>query len=128
MTDGRRVPAVARGDEQRVNVRARGQELAHVAIHGAILVAVLVVHEPLDGLALGLLGIADGDELHVLLRQHPVQDARAPTADAHAAEHDALAGRDGAVEAQRGSGDDARCSHGTAGQRGALQEVPPGYG
>ena len=88
----------------------------------------LLSTDPLDGLALGLLGIADRDELHVLLRQHPVQDAGAPAADAHAAEHDALAGRDGAVQAQRGGGDEAGRGNRAAGKHGALEKLPAGEG
>ena len=34
------MPAVPRGDEQSVDIRAHGQELADIAIHLAVLVAV----------------------------------------------------------------------------------------
>ena len=105
-----------------VNVGAGGQELAHVAVGGAVLVAVLGIDDSFDILARRFLGVADGDELHVGFRQHPVQIARAAAADAHAAHYDAFAGWHRAVAAQRRRGDQAGQGDGAAGQRGALQE------
>ena len=60
----------------------------------------------LDRFAAGLLHVADGDELHVLLLQEAAQVVRASIADADAAQHDSLAGGDGAVEPQGRAGND----------------------
>ncbi len=54
--------------------------------------------------------------------------AGAAAADADAAEHDAFAGRDGAVEAQRGGGDEAGRGDRAAGKHGALKKLPAGEG
>ena len=48
----------------------------------------------------------------------------AAAADAHAAQHDPFAGRHGAVEAQRGTGDEARRGHSAASDSRALQKTP----
>ena len=65
---GRGVPAVAGGDQHGVDVRP-GQQLADVAVHRAVLVAVLGVDHRLDRLAAAGLHVADGHELHVRLGQ-----------------------------------------------------------
>ena len=58
-----------------VNVRTR-QQLAHVDVGLAVLVAVVCVDDFLHGFAARLPHVADGDELHFLLRQYPAaQDA-----------------------------------------------------
>ena len=79
-----RVPAVARRDVDGVDVLAR-KHFAHVDVHLAVLVAVVRVGPVLDALAAFLPHVADRDELHVLLRQHPAAEhaaAAPPEADA----------------------------------------------
>ena len=120
-----RVPAVAGGDQDRVDVRAGGEELAHLGIHLAVGVAVVLVDHLLDGLAAHLPGVADRDELDVLLAEHPVQVELAAGPDADAAEHDALAGRDRAAAAQCGGGDDRRHAAGRAGRGRRLEILSP---
>jgi len=80
---GERMPPIARGNEQGVNVGTRGEELAHVRVHLAIAVAVLLVDQFLDMLAPHLPHVADGHELDVLLRQHPAQIELTPSTDSY---------------------------------------------
>jgi hypothetical protein len=119
------VEPVAGGAQDRVNVRARGEELDRVGVHLAVVVAVAVVHHPLDGLAPLAVRVARGHEDHVRLAQHPVEHAGAAVADADAAEHDFLAGRHRAVAAEHGGGDEQGQRGGRAGRDHALQELAP---
>jgi len=118
---GQRVPAVAGGAQDGVDVRALGKELAEIGVERAVGVAVLGVHHLLDRLAPTFLGIAHRDELHVFLREHPLEHPGAAAANANPAEHNALAGRHRAVSSQRGGGDD----QGGGCQRRAAEELPP---
>ena len=61
------VPVRAGRDQHRVDIGA-GQELAQVAIRRAVLIAVLGIDQPLDGLAASRLDVAHRHELHVRLR------------------------------------------------------------
>ena len=95
-----RVPAVARRDVDGVDVLAR-EHFAHVDVHLAVLVAVVRVGPFLDALAAFLPHVADRDELHVLLRQHPAAEhAAAAPSESDAGHHDAVGRRHLAVEAQ----------------------------
>ena len=96
----RRVPVIARGDQHGVDV-GPGQQLEHVAVGGAIVVAVLGVGHGLDRLPPAGPDVADGHELHVRLGDHALQVVPAAGADADGAQHDPLAGRHDAVAAQR---------------------------
>ena len=58
------MPAVARGDQDRVDIGA-GQQLAIVAEEDAIVVAVVRIDQLLAGLATAGLDVADGDALDV---------------------------------------------------------------
>src|ERR1017187_9490469 len=90
------VPVRARGDEDGFNVAA-GQQIAQVAVHGAILVAVFSVVLLFDGLpARGLHG-PNGDEPQVRFLQETAQVVSAPVADADCAQDNAFAGGDTAV-------------------------------
>ncbi|MFZ2145700.1 MAG: hypothetical protein WAV28_00655, partial [Sedimentisphaerales bacterium] len=88
---GQGMPAVAGSDQERVYIRALGQEFRRVVVYDAILVAVPGVHDLLDGLGTFGLWVAHCDKLYVLLRHHPLQVVRAAVADADTSQHDALA-------------------------------------
>ena len=103
-----RVPAVARCDVDGVDVLTR-EHLAHVDVRLAVLVAVVRVGPGLDAVAAFLPHVADRDELHVLLRQHPAAEhAAAAPSESDTSHHDSIGRSHLAVEAQRGS----RCQHG----------------
>jgi len=121
------VPAVARGDEQGVDIVACGQKFAQVDVLGAVLAAVARIHQALNVFAARFPDVADRHEVHILLAEHPVQDACAAAADADGAHHDALAGGDSTVLAQRCGRDDGRGGEGTADESGAAQELPPAH-
>ena len=95
-----RVPAVARRGVDHVNVGTR-QQLAHVDVGLAVVVAVVGVDDLLHGFTARLPHVADGDELHVFSRQHPAaQDALSASAQADAGHGDAVGRRDGAVTSE----------------------------
>ena len=119
-----RVPAIAGGDQDRVDVRPGREELAHLRIHLAVGVAVMLVDDLLDGLAAYLARVADRDELHVLLPEHPVQVELAAAAEADAPEHDALARCDRAASPERGCRDNRRHEAGRAGRSHRLETMP----
>ena len=77
------MPVVNRGDEHGVNVRSR-EHFAEVAIHRAIVVAVLLVSFFLHGKTAFGLHIANGDELHTRFVDETFEDVRAAIADAAA--------------------------------------------
>ncbi len=110
--DGRqRVPAVAGGDQDGVEVRALGQELANVAVHGAVLFPYFVSTKFLTALAPAAVGVADRQELHVRFVEHLAQHGLAPAAQSDAAQQDALAGCRLAVLAQGPRRDQMRRGH-----------------
>ena len=98
---GRGVPAVAGGNQHGIDVGPFGQQLAHVPVRRAILVAVFAVHGVLGAFAVAFPHIADGHKLHVGLAEHPAQIAGAAAADADGPHHDPLARRHRAVAPQR---------------------------
>ena len=89
---GRGVPVRAGGDQHGVDVVA-GQQLAEVAVGGAVRVAVLRVDHLLDRLAALGLHVADGHEPDVGLLQEAAQVVAAAVADADAADDDLFARR-----------------------------------
>ncbi len=68
-----RVPAIAGGDQDRVDVGSGREEFAHFRIHLAVGAAVVLVDDLLDCLATNLASVADRHELNVLLAEHPLQ-------------------------------------------------------
>ena len=99
------VPAVACGGVDDVDVGA-GEKLAHVDVRLAVLVAVVLVHDILHRVAAHLPHVADGDELHVLLGQHPAaHHSLAASAQSDASHDDAVGRRHCAVAPQ------CRCWH-----------------
>ena len=60
-----RVPTVAGGGQHGIHIRPLGEELADVTVEGAVLVAVLAVHDVLGRFAPILADIADGNHLHI---------------------------------------------------------------
>ena len=102
------MPAVARCGENCIDIRPR-EELLHVDVLRAVGVAVVLVHDALDRVAALLAHVADGHELDVLLRQHPVaQVAGTAAAEADGAHHDAVGRRHFAVQPERGGGHEPR--------------------
>jgi hypothetical protein len=120
------VPAVAGGDQHRVEVGPLGQELPDLGEHRAVLVAVLFIDVFLDRLALDLLEVADGEHADVLLAHDPTQVVHAAPADADRAELDLLAGWHRAVASEHARRDDRR--EGQQGSRlaGGLQKLSAG--
>ena len=110
------VPVGPGGDEDGLDIAA-GQQLAQVAVRGAVVVAVFGISPPLDRRAARFLDIAHGHELHVGFLEETAQVVGAPVADADAAQDDAFAGGDAAVPAQNGS-----AHHLGRGQQGAGLE------
>ena len=118
------MPVRARGDEDGFNVAA-GQQIAQVAVHGAILVAVFSVGLLFDGLPARGLHVANGDEPQVRFLQETAQVVSAPVADADCAQDNAFAGGDTAVPAQDGPANQLRRRQQDAHLDGSLQELPP---
>ena len=116
------MPVRPGGDQHRVDVAA-GEQLAQVAVHGAIGVVVAVVGAFLDGLAARFFDVANGDELHVLLRQEAIQVVAAPVADADAAHDDAFAWGNAAILPQDTAGDDLRQREQGAELGGGLEKT-----
>ena len=118
------MPAVARGDQHGVDVRPLFKKLAHVRIHRAVLVIVKLIHEIFHGKPLLLLNIADRQDLHVIVADHPLKVVKTPAVDADARGSDALRRRHRPIPAQ------GRCGHDHRGRHGrcrALQELPAIY-
>ena len=84
------VPVGTGGDQHCVDVVA-GEQIAEVAIHVAIGVAVVFIGDFFDGLASFFFDVADGDELNIGLWQEATQVVGAPIADADAAHDDSFA-------------------------------------
>ena len=111
---GRGVPAVAGGDEHRVNVLSR-EQIAKVRESDAIRVAVVCVHLLLAdppasaraSLTAAKLDFREGEKIR--------QGVAGAVADADAAKDDAVARRDGAVEAEDRAGHDERGGGGAQG-------------
>src|SRR5262249_55801328 len=121
---GHRMPAISGGDEQSIDVLARGQELAEIAIHGAVLVGVMLIDKMLDELSALLLDIANGDELDILFLEHPAEVKLAARSDADTAQHDARVSGCAAVQTERlGPDKKRRCDHRASGCRCALEEL-----
>ncbi len=94
---GRRVPAVAGGDQDGVDI-GPGQQLAEIAIENAIVVLVVAVDQLLSRLAAAGLNVGDGHNLHVALGEHALEVISASGADADHPQRDPLArGRDTAT-------------------------------
>ena len=102
------VPPVPRGGVDRVDVRTR-QQLAHVDVRLAVMVSVVVVDDFLHVVTARFPHVADGDKLHVLLRQHPAaHHAAAATTQADAGHGYAVGRRHRAVAPERGGGHEPR--------------------
>ena len=82
---GRRMPVGPGGDQHGIDIVAV-EQFAKVAIHVAVLIAVLLVGHLLDRDAARFLHVADGHELDVLLFQEAAQVVGAAVADADAAD------------------------------------------
>jgi hypothetical protein len=95
----RRVPAVAGGDEDRVDVFSR-QQLVQVGVHGAVFVAVLRVRHAFHELAALFPNVTDRDELHIVVGEHVAEDVLPSRPDTDRAEDDPFARRDRAVFAE----------------------------
>ncbi len=98
---------------------------ARLGIHLAVVVAVVLVDDLLDGLATVLAEVADGDELDVLVAEDPVQVMAAAAVDADAAADDALAGGHRAVAPQGGGGHNRGHHQRGAGRGRRLETLAP---
>jgi len=116
---GHRMPAIARGDEDGVDVGAP-ENLGHLAGLGAVLVLVVAVDHHANDFAPGFLNIGIHHELHVGLAEKRLQVLATARANSNAAEHDAVARSDGAVLSEHGGGNDGGHAQG---QGRGFQEV-----
>ena len=121
---GQDVPVIGCRDEESVDVFP-GDNLAEVAISGAIVVLIALVDRRASLFELVLFHIAHSHNLGVRLVQKVAHVPPPLRPDANAADDDAVAGRHLALFAQRGSGDDRRKRSGRNCQAGGLhQELP----
>ncbi len=118
----RRVPAVAGGDQHRVDVLAR-EQFAEIAIEHAILVAVMLIDQGLAGVPTAGLHVGDRHALHVRQTEHGLQVVGAAGTDADHAERDLFAGRRRAVQPQDARGHDHRSREGGTRRHRAAQKV-----
>ena len=121
------VPAVAGGNQHGIHIHPLGQELAHIAVHSTIFIALFTVHHVLGRFAPAFQDITDGDPLHIPFIQHGAQIIGTAAADSDSSHHDAFAGRHGSVTPQRRGRDIVRqrhraCRHGPTGQEPAPRE------
>ena len=119
------VPVGAGRDQHRVDVLAV-EHLAEVAVHRAVLRAVLRVGDLLHRLAPALLDVGDRGEDHVGLLEEAAEVVLAAATDADAPDDDPLARGDRAVEPQRRRRDDRRHGEGGAGRQAGLERVTTG--
>ena len=59
------MPAVARGNQDGIHIRPLGQQLAHIAIHRTIFVAVFGIDAVLGRFTLAFHDVTDGHPLHI---------------------------------------------------------------
>ncbi len=119
------VPVWTGGDQHGVNIIA-GQQVAQIAVRGAILVAVLLVGLLLDGLAARGLNVADGHELHIRFPHEAAQIVSAAIADADAAQDNAFAGRARRRPSPERAGYNLRHQQQAARFEGGIQKAPTG--
>ena len=120
---GRRVPVRAGGDEHRINV-ASSKQLAQIAVHRAILVAILFVSPFLDRLAPLGLYIADSYEPHIRLLQETTQIVRPAVANPDGTQPDLFARRDSSIPAQNRAANHLRRGEYNPRLNGSLQKLP----
>ncbi len=116
---GHGVPAIARGDQDGVNVRPRKQG-AEIVMHGAVRIAIMRVHHFLGALQAVPAGVADRGKVNGFERQKIGQDMPGAMAHADAAKHDTVTRRHHAIPAEHRSGHQQR--QGEPGG-GALQKL-----
>jgi hypothetical protein len=116
------MPAVAGGDQHRVNILLLGQQVAHIAVEGAVLVVISAVDHLFHCFAAASADVADRQKLNIGFAQYPTNIARPASADAYGAHEDPLAGCDGSATAQGRSGNDQGNSRRAACRNGALEE------
>ena len=95
-----RVPAVAGGNQDGIDIRPFGEKQPQIAIRGTIFVAVLSVDRFFGGISLGFEDIADSDPLDIGLGQHIPQIIGTAAADSNSAHHDAFAGGNSSATSQ----------------------------
>jgi len=122
---GQRVPVVRRADADRVDVLA-GNECAEVLIGSAVFVAVLLVDNAANSVAMFGLDVADSHKLDSLAL-HEVPHVAGPLA-AHTdgAHDDAVARSHRSVLTEHGCGNDVREAHRTDGGSGLGKHSPTG--
>jgi HEAT repeat protein len=118
-----RVPAVARGDQHRVDILA-GQHVAKIAVH-LHAGAVFLLRPLLDALAAGLLRVGNRHELKHRFVHHDAQDVSAAAADSHPRQRNSLAGSNAAVQTQHAARNKRRHGKQGTGLCGGRQKTPP---
>ena len=117
------VPVGTGGDQHRVDVLAV-EHLAEVAVHRAVVGAVLRVGNLLDGLAATLFHVGDGGEGHIGLLEKTAEVVFTAAADADAADDDPLARWHRPVEAEGRGGNDRGHRDGRSGRQASLKGPP----
>ena len=87
-------------DQHRVDVAAV-EQLAIVAVHIAIVGAVLLIDHFLDQRTASFFHVAHGGEPNVALLQETTEVVQPPVPDADTADNDPLTGSNGTVQTQR---------------------------
>ena len=90
------MPAVARGNKDRINVVA-GKEFPEIGIEHTIAVAVEFIDEHLALITTATLHIGQGDALHVRQLEHPTEDIAATGAAADDSQGNLFAGCNGGL-------------------------------
>ncbi len=115
------MPIGTGSDQDRVDIGAV-EQLAKVANHHAILIAVALVDSLLRGDAADFLDVADCHELGIFLLQEAAEVVGTPIADPDAPHHNSLARRHRAVFAEGGGGDNHGSQSRGGGRAGRLQK------
>ena len=100
-----RMPAVPGCDQHGVYVSAL-PKLVHVAVHRAVIVAVMLVDLRLNGFAALVARVADRPELHIVLGEERLEVALASSADTQSGHIDPVTRRDCARQAQDCAGNE----------------------
>jgi hypothetical protein len=88
---GGAMPAVAGGDDDGVDIRS-GEQLVHVNIAGAVIVAIVAVDGLADDFAVGFLDVGNGDEVDIGLLEETFEHLAPARSEADSADGDAVVG------------------------------------
>src|SRR5262249_22098325 len=113
-------------DQHRVDVPS-GEQFSEIAVHGAILIAVMTVGYALDLFAPGALDIADSHKLHVLLWKHDAQIVLAARAQTDSGEDNPFTRGDCAIAPEHSTGDDEWDGEGGAAEKRMFEKTTAAY-